>query len=158
MELRLTITDIERLARRAKVLPPVVRTVRGTPPTIEADVDLASLKNPPTAVKFAAKVAPLIAVGATLRGYEGGIARVGVAVSARRLPLEKLIGAGMPLIERKLAARGLPAGTIRRGAHSDEFLVDLAALVRSHGAELRDVRVEDDVFVVVLDPAGVASA
>lgn len=158
MELRLTVSELANLGRQAKVLPSIVRNIRGTAPTIDADVEIASIKNPPTTLKFAAKVAPVVAVTTTLRGFEAGIARIGVGVSARRLPLEKLIGMAMPILERKLTARGLPAGTVRRGATSDEFLVDLAALVRSHGQDLKDLRAEDGLFIAVLDEIPSASA
>ncbi|SDS72654.1 hypothetical protein [Paraoerskovia marina] len=148
MELRLTVNDLATLGRQAKILPPIVKNVRGTAPTVEADVAIAEIQNPPTAIRFAAKVAPVVAVSATLRGFDAGIARIGIAVSARRLPLEKLVGMAMPILERKLSARGLPAGTVRRGDSSDEFLVDLASVVRTKGVELHDLRTEDGRFVV----------
>lgn len=152
MELRLDAADIAQLLSPPPNSRPIIRNVRGTPPMIEADVDLASHKETSPVARIAAAIAPVIAISAALVSFQDGIARVKVSVKARRIPLVRLIGALIPLLDRLLVNEGSQPGLIRRGERSDEFLVDLATIAHEERFMLRSLRVENGQFVVVATP------
>lgn len=158
MRLTMTLTEALTLARAARPLPSLVRSISAEGSVIQVEVDLRQIPDPPAPLRLAAAAAGTVSVTAEMVEFTAGVATFRVTAHARALPAHKLLGHIADPLESALRRRGLPAGLVTVRRTPGDALVDVAVQAavdaRSAGLTVTDLAVQDgmvDVAVAVGD-------
>ncbi|OLT54354.1 hypothetical protein [Cellulosimicrobium sp. CUA-896] len=148
MRIELTVTEAVELARAGGGLPPFVRTVTGEGDDVRVALDLREVPDPPSALRLAARLVPVVRVTLRLESFVAGTAVVAVEANAAGLPAHKLLGIAEGPLQAVLRSRGLPPDALHvlpgaRVAVDAQALLAAAAADRLPGARLTDLAYAD---------------
>ncbi|WP_435735408.1 hypothetical protein V5D56_11090 [Cellulosimicrobium sp. PMB13] len=113
MRIELTVTEAVDLARASGALPPFVRSVTGEGDDVRVVVDLREVPDPPSALRLAARLVPVVRGTLRVESFVAGTAVVAVEASAAGLPAHKLLGMAEGPLQGALRAKGLPGDAVR---------------------------------------------
>jgi len=109
-----SLTDaLTRLGLVPGRLPRFVSDVAGSGDVLEVVADARTVKNLPAPVRLATRLTPKVTARLRVEDFTDGVATVSVDASAGGLPAHKLLGLAGGRIDSALAARRLPAGSVR---------------------------------------------
>ncbi|MCB7136477.1 hypothetical protein [Cellulosimicrobium marinum] len=130
MRIEMTVTEAVELARATGVLPPFVRSVTGEGDDVRVVVDLREVPDPPSALRLAARLVPVVRATLRVESCVAGTAVVAVEASAAGLPAHKLLGVVESPLQGALRSRGLPGDAVRVLPDA-RVAVDVQALLRA---------------------------
>jgi hypothetical protein len=106
-------------------LPPFVTHVGGEGDVLELVADAREVNDLPGPLKIATRLVPAVRSTFRVERFDDGIAVLALEASAGGLPAHKLLGLAKSRIEKVLAEKGLPAGSL-------EILPDARVAVDVH--------------------------
>lgn len=104
---------LTRLGLLSGRLPRFITDVSGSGDVLEVVADARSVTNLPAPVRLATRLAPKTTARLRVEQLVDGVATVSVDASAGGLPAHKLLGLAAGRVDGMLAARRLPAGSVR---------------------------------------------
>lgn len=113
MRIELTVTEAVELARASGALPSFVRSVTGEGDDVRVVLDLREVPDPPSALRLAARLVPVVRGTLRVESFVAGTAVVAVEASAAGLPAHKLLGMAEGPLQGALRSKGLPADAVR---------------------------------------------
>ena len=113
MRIELTVTEAVELARATGALPPFARSVTAEGDDVRVVADLREVPDPPSALRLAARLVPVVRATLRVESFVAGTAVVAVEASAAGLPAHKLLGVVEGPLQGLLRARGLPPEALR---------------------------------------------
>ena len=141
------------LGLMGRKLPSFITSVSGRGDVLDLVADPRQVKRLPGPLKLATRLAPTVRAALRVVEVRDGVATISVDASAGGLPAHKLLGLASSRIESVVAAKGLPAGSVRVLPDARIALdVDRLLQARVPGARVSDVSFKDGV--VVLDGVG----
>jgi hypothetical protein len=148
MRIELSVTEAVELARAGGGLPPFVRTVTGEGDDVRVTLDLREVPDPPSALRLAARLVPVVRATLRLESFVAGTAVVALEASAAGLPAHKLLGVVQGPLQTVLRSRGLPPDALHvlpdaRVAVDVQALLTAAAGDRLPGVRLTDLAYGD---------------
>lgn len=149
MQLQLPLTEALSLALAAKPLPPMVKDVRASGASLEADIDASTVTGGGGLRGLMGQMAGTVTATATFASFEAGTAVFGIRAQARGMSVERMIGQFSGTIQRLVVRAGLPADSVelREGAAGPELVVHVQRAVESKiaGVTVTDLVVADGV-------------
>jgi hypothetical protein len=145
---------LTRLGLLSGRLPRFITDVGGSGDVLEVVADARSVTNLPAPVRLATRLAPKTTARLRVEQFVDGVATVSVDASAGGLPAHKLLGLAAGRVDGMLAARRLPAGSVRvlpdaRIALDVQRLLD----AREPGARVQGFAFRDGGVVIDEAPA-----
>lgn len=133
MQITIPFPEAVAIASAVEPLPPVIHSLSCEGSTVDAELDLGAIPDAPSALRFAAAFAGIVAVTARMVGYSDGIATVSVTAHARALPAHKLLPYLLGPINDVLRKNGLPEGLvqIKRTDTDPLVLIDVQTAVET---------------------------
>ncbi len=113
MRIELTVTEAVEIARATGGLPPYVRSVTGEGDDVRVVVDLREVPDPPSALRLAARLVPVVRATLRVESVVAGTAVLAVDASAAGLPAHKLLGFVEAPLQGALRSKGLPPEAVR---------------------------------------------
>lgn len=113
MRIELTVTEAVEIARATGGLPPYVRSVTGEGDDVRVVVDLREVPDPPSALRLAARLVPVVRATLRVESVVAGTAVLAVDASAAGLPAHKLLGFVEAPLQDALRSKGLPPEAVR---------------------------------------------
>lgn len=146
MTLAETLHTLGLLGRR---LPSFVTSVSGRGDVLDVVADPRQVKRLPGPLKLATRLAPTVRAALRVVDVSAGVATISVDASAGGLPAHKLLGLASSRIESVVAAKGLPAGSVRVLPDA-KVALDVERLLQAStpGARVTGVAFKDGLVVV----------
>nr|WP_241744090.1 hypothetical protein [Cellulosimicrobium arenosum] len=94
-------------------MPPFVRSVTSEGDEVRVVVDLREVPDPPSALRLAARLVPVVRATARVESVVAGTAVLAIEANAAGLPAHKLLGFVEGPARRALTAKGLPPDAVR---------------------------------------------
>jgi hypothetical protein len=98
---------------RSDALPSFITSVTGSGDVLDVVADPRQVKHLPGPLKLATRLAPTVRAALRVVDVSDGVATISVDASAGGLPAHKLLGLASNKIESAVAAKGLPADSVR---------------------------------------------
>ncbi len=95
-----------------KNLPRFVTSVGGTGDELEVVADARQVKDLPGPLQLATRLVPAVRSKLRVESFDGGVAVLAVDASVGGLPAHKLLGLAAGRVEKVVAHRGLPPGSV----------------------------------------------
>ncbi|MBD5787066.1 hypothetical protein IF650_12835 [Cellulosimicrobium terreum] len=130
MRIELTVTEAVEIARASGGLPPFLRSVTGEGDDVRVVVDLREVPDPPSALRLAARLVPILRATLHVESVVAGTAVLTVEASAAGLPAHKLLGFVEAPLANALRSKGLPPDAVRVLPEA-RVAVDVRALLGS---------------------------
>ncbi|WP_435736953.1 hypothetical protein V5D56_19665 [Cellulosimicrobium sp. PMB13] len=150
MHHELTLAEtLHALGLLGKKLPSFITSVSGRGDELDLVVDPRQVKRLPAPLKLATRVAPTARARLRVERFADGVATIAVDASAGGLPAHKLLGLAASRIESVVAAKGLPAGSVRVLPDA-RIALDVQRLVQrtDPGVRITDVAFKDGIVVI----------
>jgi len=128
MRIELTVTEAVEIARATGGLPPYVRSVAGDGDEVRVVVDLRDVPDPPSALRLAARLVPVVRATLRVESVVAGTAVLAVEANAAGLPAHKLLGFVEAPLQGALRGKGLPPEAVRVAPEA-RVAVDVQALL-----------------------------
>lgn len=130
-------------------LPSFVTSVSGRGDALEVVADPRQVKRLPAPLRLATRLAPTVRATLRVVDVQDGVATISVDASAGGLPAHKLLGLAASRIESVVAAKGLPAGSVRVLPDA-RVALDVQGLLqaRTPGARVSGMAFKDGVVVL----------
>lgn len=128
MRIELTVTEAVEIARATGGLPPYVRSVTSEGDDVRVVVDLREVPDPPSALRLAARLVPVVRATLHVESVVAGTAVLAVEANAAGLPAHKLLGFVEAPLQSALRSKDLPPEAVRLLPEA-RVAVDVQALV-----------------------------
>lgn len=129
MHIQITVDEALRLVTAKEPLPALVRSVRADGDAVVVEVEPRLLPELSGAMRFAASLAGVVPVVARFVGFEDGVARFGLDVTAHGLPAHRLVSALAGTITTQISRKGFPTGAVE--IHRTDGAPELAVAIQS---------------------------
>ena len=161
MQITLPLTEALAVARGSGRVPAFVIDLAPSADGVTARVDLQSMPDAPTALRWAAALAGPVDVVIRSTGYADGVATFAVTSRARAVPLHVLVNSLSSTVTNVLRQRGLgDVVEVRRGQEEPVVAVAVQRAVdrQAPGARVTAMAVRDGVVHLTLDVTGLRVA
>ena len=125
-------------------LPSFITSVSGRGEVLDLVADPRQVKRLPAPLRLATRLAPTVRASVHVIDVTDGVATLSVDASAGGLPAHRLLGLAASRIESVVAAKGLPAGSVRVLPDA-RIALDVERLLQARvpGARVRDMAFRD---------------
>nr|WP_128082698.1 hypothetical protein [Cellulosimicrobium sp. MM] len=149
MHQELTLAEtLHLLGLMGRKLPSFVTSVSGRGDALDVVADPRQVKHLPAPLRLATRLAPTVRATLRVVDVQDGVATISVDASAGGLPAHKLLGLAASRIESVVAAKGLPAGSVRVLRTRASRSTSSVSSRRTPGARVSGVAFKDGVVVL----------
>jgi hypothetical protein len=134
---------------RRDALPSFITSVTGSGDVLDVVADPRQVKRLPAPLKLATRLAPTVRAALRVVDFSDGVATISVDATAGGLPAHKLLGLASGKIESTVAAKGLPADSVRVLPDA-RIALDVERLLqaRTPGARVTGFAFKDGLVVI----------